>query len=129
MVQVKGPGDRLHSFWFEEHGSVHGPITMATFVGAEARAAFHTATQSRATLAIILASFALFAVMTAVALLQAHLAFWSAGARTELFVTLILGWVLWMGWVVHCLRSAHHVRRKTVEIAPPRDRLARPSAA
>lgn len=123
VLQVKGSAGRVHSFLFEEAGSVHGPVQAAIIMGAEVRSLLNrpSARQQRMLLAMIVAitlSFAAFLF-----LIRNDLALWAAGPRAELLATLVAAWAILCAAARFGCNSIDCARDATTRIAPPRPRL------
>lgn len=123
VLQVKGTAGRVHSFLFEEAGSIHGPVQAAILVGDEVRSLLNqpSAQQQRRLLAVIAAitlSFAAFLF-----LIRNDVALWSAGPRAELLATLVAAWAILCAAARVGCNSIDCARNATTHIAPPRPRL------
>lgn len=123
VVQVQGPAGRMQSFWFEESGSVHGPLFLASFTGADAKSAFDRATR-RANSVVL----ALICGVTAAFLLiffgiASDWSLWSASAKWELAGTLLMGWAVSVLVVLQSHRPAQRVKRQVIEISTPKSRI------
>lgn len=123
VLQVKGTAGRVHSFLFEEAGSVHGPVQAAIIVGEEVRSLLHrpAARQQRMLLAVIVAITLAFAVF--LFLIRNDVVLWAAGPRAELLATLVVAWAILCAAARFACNSMDCARNATTRIAPPRPRL------
>lgn len=120
LLHVKGPGKRLHSFWFDETGSVCGPMWFSTVEAAVPERGSAPPDRRRFIHAALVATLGMLGV---VALVQEPITVLGRFAPSELFVSLLIGWVLTLAWCFQCTRGQHRVRSKITTVAPPRSSL------
>lgn len=125
VLQIKGSAGRVHSFLFEEAGSVHGPVQAATIVGAEVQSLLHrpAARQHSVLLTVIVAITLAFAAF--LFLIRNDVALWSTGPRAELLATLVAAWAILCAAARFGCNLIDCDRNSTTRIAPPRPRLDR----
>ena len=123
VLQVRGTAGRVHSFLFEETGSVHGPVQAAIIVGEEVRSLLQQPAprQRRMLLAVIVAITLAFAAF--LFLIRNDVALWAAGPRAELLATLVAAWAILCAAARIGCNSIDCARTSTTRIAPPRPRL------
>lgn len=123
LLQVRGAAGRLHSFVFEEDGSMHGPIHAAIHVRDDIQTLL-TRPAKRQTKASVFVMLVLFLGLALFLFLKrAELALWSPTAQIELAVTLVIGWAVLCGLLLIGFKPARRIRKSSIEIAPPRSRL------
>lgn len=123
LLQVRGAAGRLHSFVFEEDGSVHGPIHAAIHVRDDIQTLLTrpSARQTKVSAVIVLVltlGLVLFLFQN-----RAELALWSPAAQMELAITLIVGWTVLCGLLLFGFKPARRIRKSSIKIAPPRKSL------
>lgn len=120
LLHVKGPGKRLHSFWFDETGSVCGPMWFAAHQEAGPKRAKSRADRRRVFAACVIATLGMIGV---VALVKEPIMVLGLFAPIELIVSLVVGWCLTLAWCFHCSRDQQRIKTKVVEVTPPRPGL------
>lgn len=123
LLQVKGAAGRLQGFWFEEDGSVQGPLHMAIHMGEGLRERLlpNTPVLSRASVAFVV--FVNIAFAAFIFAIWEELEFWPGHALVELFTTLGLAWAALCVLGVLCLRRETRTGKRVIEIAPPRPQI------
>jgi hypothetical protein len=120
LLQVRRAAGRLQTFWFDEDGSVEGPLDLAIHAGEEVRAGIRKMGRLRSRPAFAFGVLVTVAFAGFLLTVATDMAFWSPAVRTEFLATLLVAWaaLVWLG--SRTLRVSRRAVPARIEMSRPR---------
>jgi hypothetical protein len=123
VLHVQGPGSRLHRFWFDEAGSLHGPLKFSCAAGADITNLAPPPFMLRLAAAIGFAFVAGIILYAALRYWWMDFAHFSAITRMEVSATVVIGLACIIAWILLNWGAATRLWTKCVLVEPPRTQI------